>query len=248
MINTVNVCPPCCELNDIPSAQKLASTADRSTVINELSPDIHRVEEILNNVESYNRSLMEYGCALRALESRLRSINDEFAHCRSVNPIEHIETRIKTTHSLVKKMLRRQIPISVQNMEEKIFDIAGLRVVCSFIKDVYDLTASLKAQEDLEILQIKDYIRSPKVNGYRSYHMIIAVPFYIADRKIKKIVELQFRTIAMDFWASLEHKMRYKKDYSASPEIHQRLHDCAEISAALDFEMQEIAAMIHSLN
>lgn len=231
------------------SAQKLASQIERKTIINDLSDDPHRVEEILRHVPAYTRSIMEYGCALRELETRLRVINDEFGLSLPSNPIEYIETRIKTTHSIYSKLSRREIPISVKNMEDKIFDIAGIRIICSFVEDVYRLADSLRSQNDLQIIQIKDYIQSPKPNGYRSYHMIVEVPFYLSDRRISKCVELQFRTIAMDFWASLEHKMRYKKDLENKDiaEVHRRLKVCAEISAGLDDEMQEIRNMMHSL-
>lgn len=231
----------------IVSASSLAAMATRDTRIDQLSTDPKRIEEILSRMDDYNRSRMEYGCALRELETRLQILNDEFGHKMENNPIESIETRIKTTHSIIKKMRRRELPISVRSMEEKIFDIAGIRVICSFVPDVYSLADSLRAQEDLRILQVKDYIHSPKPNGYRSYHMIVEVPFYLQEHKTSKRVELQFRTIAMDFWASLEHKLRYKKDPVDSEQIHDRLRRCAEINAQLDQEMQEIREMMRSM-
>lgn len=229
------------------SAQSVAENMTRETVMESMGDNLRRMEEILSRVSSYRASIMEYRGALREVETRLKVIDDEFG-LGDDNPIETIETRIKTTKSIVRKMVRRDIPVSVKNMEDEIFDIAGIRVICSFVEDVYRLAESLSKQEDLRIIQIKDYIRSPKPNGYRSYHMIVEVPFYLSDRRVTKRVELQFRTIAMDFWASLEHKMRYKKEYPSSDEVHQRLAACAQISAALDYEMQELRRLIRSLS
>lgn len=229
------------------SAHALAKTATRDTLLEELAVDMRRIEEILARMDSYKQSCMEYSAALKELETRLHIINDELSLSTDDNPIEDISTRIKTTKSIVNKMKRKDIPISVKNMEANLFDIAGIRVICSFVDDVYNLANSLREQKDLIILQVKDYIQEPKPNGYRSYHMIIEVPFYLSSRKVSKKVELQFRTIAMDFWASLEHKMRYKKDFPDSTEVHRRLKTCAEMSAGLDREMQEIHRLIQNI-
>lgn len=230
-----------------PSASSLAAGATRETVLETLTQDPRRIEEILGRMEAYTQLQMEYACALRLIETRLKVLDAEFQQLNEANPIESIQTRLKSTHSIVRKMRKREIPLSVRNLEANIFDIAGVRVITSFIQDVYSLANSLSAQPDLRILQVKDYIESPKPNGYRSYHMILQVPVHFSNRRLYRNVELQFRTIAMDFWASLEHKMRYKKDLAESVEIHRRLQTCAEMSSALDLEMQEIHNQIQKL-
>ena len=156
------------------------------------------------------------------------------------NPIESIRTRLKSPESIIEKMLRRNIPFDPKALEEQMFDIAGVRVICSFLKDVYFLEEHLLRQDDVVLVERKDYIENPKVNGYRSLHLIVSIPIFLAGETRLMNVEIQLRTIAMDFWASLEHKLKYKKHIECTDEIMAELKHCAEESAALDVKMQNL--------
>ncbi|MDO5673220.1 MAG: GTP pyrophosphokinase family protein [Actinomycetaceae bacterium] len=201
-----------------------------------------------NAARPLQQSLMEYECALREIETKLRIIDAEHSFSMDANPIESIATRVKSPESIYEKLKRRGLPLTIQAMEENINDVAGVRVVCAFEEDVYAVALALASQDDLTVVQSKDYIQNPKPNGYRSYHMIAQVPIFLTSRKKLKVVEIQFRTIAMDFWASLEHKLRYKKNLEEPEVIRERLEKCATISAQLDREMQEIRHMIGNVS
>lgn len=190
----------------------------------------------------YRQMMSYYNCALMEVETKFKVLNEQYSIYYDRNPIESIHTRIKSQPSIVKKLQKKELPLSIENIENNIFDIAGVRVVCSFVDDIYKLVDSFLAQDDVRLIEKKDYIKVPKVNGYRSLHLIIEIPIFLSNEKKWVKVEVQFRTIAMDFWASLEHKIRYKKNLSEQRlhEIDEELFECAKICQQLDEKMQEI--------
>lgn len=194
------------------------------------------------DVDSWKTIMFLYNSALKEVGTKLEILNDEFQHVHKYNPIEHIKTRIKTPESIVKKLRRYGYEISIENMVKYINDIAGVRLICSFTSDIYRLAEMIGNQSDLKVLSIKDYIKNPKESGYKSYHMLVSVPIFLSDSVVDTKVEIQIRTIAMDFWASLEHKVRYKKNVppEEAEQLAQELSECAEVSAALDRRMQDI--------
>ncbi|WP_420314601.1 GTP pyrophosphokinase [Anaerotignum propionicum] len=200
-----------------------------------IQPDI-----IIREAKPFMELMMECKCALMEVETKLNVLNAEFALKYNRNPFESIKSRIKSPMSIVEKLKRKGYPLTVESMERNLFDIAGIRVICSFVDDIYAIAALLVQQDDITLLEAKDYIKSPKENGYRSLHLILEVPVFLAEKKKPMKVEVQFRTIAMDFWASLEHKLKYKKDISDAKEIFEELQECADIISNMDLRMQEI--------
>ena len=198
------------------------------------------------DVDSWKTIIFLYNAALKEVGTKLEILNDEFQHVHQYNPIEHIKTRIKTPDSIVKKLKRYGHETSIENMVRYVNDIAGVRLICSFTSDIYRLAEMIGNQSDLKVLSIKDYIKNPKESGYKSYHMLVSVPIFLSDSVVDTKVEIQIRTIAMDFWASLEHKMRYKKNISTDQVkfLQEELSDCARQSAALDERMQNIRNVI----
>jgi len=197
-------------------------------------------EIIIREAKPFMELMMECKCALMEVETKLNVLNAEFALKYNRNPFESIKSRIKSPMSIVEKLKRKGYPLTVESMERNLFDIAGIRVICSFVDDIYAIAALLVQQDDITLLEAKDYIKSPKENGYRSLHLILEVPVFLAEKKKPMKVEVQFRTIAMDFWASLEHKLKYKKDISDAKEIFEELQECADIISNMDLRMQEI--------
>ena len=200
------------------------------------------------DVDSWKTIMFLYNSALKEVGTKLEILNDEFQHVHKYNPIEHIKTRIKTPESIVKKLRRYGYEISIENMVKYINDIAGVRLICSFTSDIYRLAEMIGNQSDLKVLSIKDYIKNPKESGYKSYHMLVSVPIFLSDSVVDTKVEIQIRTIAMDFWASLEHKLRYKKDIPAetADAIAKQLQDCAEVVARTDKQMYDIRKQIEA--
>ena len=196
------------------------------------------------DVDSWKTIMFLYNSALKEVGTKLEILNDEFQHVHKYNPIEHIKTRIKTPESIVKKLRRYGYEISIENMVKYINDIAGVRLICSFTSDIYRLAEMIGNQSDLKVLSIKDYIKNPKENGYRSLHLIIQTPIFLSDQKKNMRVEVQFRTIAMDFWASVDHKLKYKKNVKNPEMIVGELRKCADIISSVDQRMQEIRTMI----
>lgn len=190
-----------------------------------------------DDVDSWKTVMFLYNSALKEVGTKLEILNDEFKHVHSYNPIEHIKTRIKTPESIVKKLKRYGYQISIDNMIRYINDIAGVRLICSFTSDIYRLAAMIGNQSDLKVLTIKDYIKNPKDSGYKSYHMLVSVPIFLSDSVVNTKVEIQIRTIAMDFWASLEHKIYYKFEGNAPEYISRDLKDCADMVSMLDEKM-----------
>ena len=181
-----------------------------------------------------------YDGAIREIRTKLEILDREFNIRYASNQIHHIDSRLKSPRSIIEKLERKGWPVSVESAEEHLNDIAGVRIVCNYIDDIYRLANMLVRQQDLELVCQKDYIRKPKPNGYRSLHLVLRVPVFLSSHTELVPVEVQIRTIAMDFWASLEHQLRYKSDVEATAPLKERLQRCAEQSAALDVEMQSI--------
>ena len=201
-------------------------------------------DNFLDEALQFRELMMMYSCAIREVKTKLELLNDDLAIRNQRNPIQMIKSRVKKPTSILEKLKRRGYPITVQSVFENLYDVAGIRVICSFIDDIYLVAEMLARQDDVKVLIVKDYIRCPKVNGYRSYHMIIEIPVFFSDRKKNMRVEVQIRTIAMDFWASLDHQMKYKKDLDESEEISEQLRECAEVIAQTDEKMQLIRRKI----
>ena len=189
------------------------------------------------DVDSWKTIMFLYNAALKEVGTKLEILNDEFQHVHQYNPIEHIKTRIKTPESIVKKLKRYGYETSVENMVNYINDIAGVRLICSFTSDIYRLAEMIGKQSDLKVLAIKDYIKNPKESGYKSFHMLVAVPIFLSDGVVETKVEIQIRTIAMDFWASLEHKIYYKFEGNAPEYISRELKECADMISDVDDKM-----------
>ena len=198
------------------------------------------------NTAPYEQLIAYYKCAVMTVETKFKVLNEEFSLRHDRNPIEGIKCRVKTTESLLRKMRARNLPMTLASIEENIWDMAGVRIVCSFPDDIYTLAECLIQQDDVTLIQREDYIKNPKPSGYRSLHLIIEVPIFLKEEKKNVKVEVQLRTIAMDCWASLEHKLRYKRNIpkDLQEQLTRELQECAEISASLDIRMQKIRDMI----
>lgn len=196
--------------------------------------------EELRQAKPFGDLMMQYHCAIMEVETKLKVLNEEFSRVHNRNPFESIKSRLKSPESIYEKLRRKGYPITVKNIERYLNDVAGVRVICSFPDDIYRLAELFVRQDDIILLQEKDYIKNPKENGYRSLHLILNIPIYLSKGKKYMKVELQFRTIAMDFWASLEHKLKYKKDMDHAEEIVAQLKACADSIGVLDYQMQEI--------
>ena len=189
------------------------------------------------DIDSWETLMFLYNSALKEVQTKLEILNDEFVHVHKYNPIEYIKSRIKTPESIVKKLKRHGLEITVDNMINHIKDIAGIRIVCSFTSDIYRIAEMIGKQNDLTVISVKDYIKTPKDSGYKSFHMLVSVPIFLSDSVVDTKVEIQIRTIAMDFWASLEHKIYYKFEGHAPAYISQDLKNCADAVSELDAKM-----------
>ena len=202
-----------------------------------------QVEAALRNyedVDTWKTVIFLYKAAVKEIYTKLEILNDEFKHVHQYNPIEHIKTRIKESDSIVKKLKRYGYETSIENMVKYVNDIAGVRIICSFTSDIYRLAEMIGNQSDLKVLSIKDYIKNPKESGYKSYHMLVTVPIFLSDSVVDTKVEIQIRTIAMDFWASLEHKIYYKFEGNAPDYISRDLRECAKMVEDLDERMLQL--------
>lgn len=188
----------------------------------------------------FRQMMMMYSCAIKEIKTKLQVLNDELSIKRQRNPIEFIKTRVKQPDSIASKLRRKGYPVTVQSVFENLSDVAGGRVICAFIDDIYKVADMLTAQDDIELIKRKDYIKNPKMNGYRSLHLIIEVPVFFSDHKEQIRVEVQIRTIAMDFWASLEHQLKYKKDIDDAESIMYELRACADVINRTDYHMQSL--------
>ena len=201
-----------------------------------------------NSADEWQRMQLLYNAALKEINTKLEIINSEYKMTKQYNPIEHITSRIKSFQSIEKKMKRYGKELTIPNIVKYINDMAGIRIICSFTSDIYRIADILKNQSDIRILKVKDYIAQPKPNGYSSYHMLVAIPIYLTNEKIETKVEIQIRTIAMDYWASLEHKIYYKHEGHATEKIRKELADCAEVVAYLDKRMMAINDELKEMN
>lgn len=190
-----------------------------------------------NDVDSWKEVNLIYNSALKEITTKLEILNDEFQHIHRYNPIEHIKSRLKSPESIVKKLKKHGRESTIENMVEYINDIAGVRIICSFTSDIYRIAEMLRNQNDIKVLSIKDYIKTPKPSGYKSYHMIVSIPIFLSDRVADTKVEIQIRTVAMDFWASLEHKINYKFEGNAPDSIKRELVECSKMVSDLDERM-----------
>lgn len=190
-----------------------------------------------DDVDNWTELMLIYTSALKQIETKLEILNEEFQHVHRYNPIEHIKSRIKTSESIVKKLKKHSYESTLDNMVKYVNDIAGVRIICSFTSDIYRLADIIRAQQDIRVISVKDYIVKPKSSGYKSYHMIVTVPVYLTDRILDTKVEIQIRTVAMDFWASLEHKMKYKFEGNAPEHLKNDLVECSKIVSMLDTRM-----------
>ena len=196
-------------------------------------------EKFVEKTKRFQEIMMWYGCAIREVKTKLEVLNDEFQVTRNRNPIDSIKSRIKKPISIFEKMERRGYPITLESIVEEMHDIAGVRVICPFLEDIYEVADMLTEQDDIRILARKDYIKYPKPNGYRSLHLVMEVPIFLSNEKKPMKVEVQIRTMAMDFWASLEHQIHYKK-FDAGEDIVKGLTDCANVIYETDVKMQEL--------
>ena len=197
--------------------------------------------------EEFSHMMMMYNGAIREMKTKLQVLNDELSMTRNRNPIEFIETRIKSPDSIATKLKKKGVPLTVDNVREHLNDVAGVRVICAFLDDIYQVARMLEEQDDVEIIKTKDYIKKPKKNGYRSLHLIATVPVFFSSGKENIRVEIQIRTIAMDFWASLEHSVKYKRSVRDAEDIVYELRACADVINRTDVHMQSIRDKIEYL-
>ncbi|MBE5844906.1 MAG: GTP pyrophosphokinase family protein [Butyrivibrio sp.] len=222
-------------------------TEEQKSLLNVSNISQKEIEQLLimrGQVQDFQMMMMKYDCALSEVRTKLEVLNKELSLRYNRNPFESIKSRIKTPVSIYEKLKRKGIPFSLENIQDNISDIAGCRAICSFVDDIFMLADCLKRQDDVNVLVEKDYITMPKDSGYRSLHLIVEIPIFLTDKKESMKVEVQFRTIAMDFWASLEHKMKYKKDIENADLITEDLKFSADLINQLDRRMQQIRERI----
>ncbi len=208
----------------------------------------HSAEEILGMAFRMQQSMALYESGIQEIVTKLEILQRE-ARVKGIhNPIETIKSRVKNIFSVIEKLNRKGLEVSMKSVEENLYDVAGVRIICPYIDDIYVVAERIRRQDDLRVIVEKDYIKNPKPNGYRSFHMVVEVPVFFADSKHLVKVEIQLRTIAMDFWASLEHQIRYKMEDTVPAEVSEKLCHCAETIAATDAEMQEIYKTVRALS
>ena len=198
------------------------------------------LEQGIAQLQEYQAMRQLYNGAIREITTKLENLDDEFSTRYAHNPIHHMERRLKSLKSIVGKLQRKGLPLTLVSAQKELYDIAGVRVICNYIDDIYDLADMLCGQGDVAVLRRRDYIQEPKPNGYRSLHLTVRIPVFLSTGSVGVPVEIQIRTIAMDFWASLEHQLRYKAEHTVPPSLRAQLKACAEESAALDLRMQAI--------
>ncbi|HNX64456.1 MAG TPA: GTP pyrophosphokinase family protein [Oscillospiraceae bacterium] len=223
---------------DLERASDLLSTEEGQFFAENINNLAQQLTEILNIYES----------ATKQIVTKLEILDSEFQARNKRNPIHQIQRRVKSTTSIIEKILRKGFELDLDSIRGNLNDIAGIRVICSYIDDIYTVYEMLSRQSDLEVIKIVDYIKNPKSNGYRSLHIVLKVPVFFSDRVEKVKVEVQIRTIAMDFWASLEHSLRYKADGYIPPDISNELKDCADIISMTDLRMQNIHNQVECMN
>lgn len=211
-------------------------------------PDVAQVPDIwLDQARQFQQVMMHYTCAIREVKTKLEVLNDELSVKNQRNPIEMIKSRVKKPLSIVEKLQRRGLEVSLESMVKNLDDVAGVRIICSFVDDIYEVAEMLVRQDDVKVIAVKDYIKNPKPNGYRSYHLVLSVPVFLSDHKELVRVEVQLRTIAMDFWASLEHQIHYKASHEVPDCVVGELRECADIISQTDQRMQRLSKQIRCM-
>lgn len=198
------------------------------------------IPKTYDQIDQWKSLMFIYSSALKQMNVKIEVLNSEFVHIYSYTPIEHVKSRLKTPESIVKKLKRLGCEVNAYNMTERLNDVAGVRIICSFTSDIYQIANMLSRQGDITVLYVKDYIKNPKPNGYKSYHMVVTIPVYLSEGPVETKVEIQIRTVAMDFWASLEHKMYYKLGGDAPAFLQQELKACADVVDMLDAKMYSL--------
>lgn len=219
-------------------------TSTEKKMIEDLSKE-ERIQVFISELKTF---YLKYTAAMNETATKMEILNEDFKTRYNHSPIEHIEIRIKEPESLIKKMLRNNVPFDLSILENQIYDIAGVRVVCSFIQDIYAIIEMIQDNEEITIIKTKDYIKNPKPSGYRSFHMILKVPVYLTTGKEYVYVELQIRTMAMDFWASLEHRIKYKYDGIIPEDVQEELIQCAETISQADKQMMHLHNKVKEVN
>ena len=207
----------------------------------------HQTKKIMGRMVDYKELRMIYACAMKEIKTKFEILNTEFQLQYHRNPINSIQTRLKSTASIIEKLVKQNKSIDIDSVEENIHDIAGVRVICSYIDDVYLVAEALLKQDDITLVTRKDYIENPKANGYRSLHLIVKVPVFLSERRLEMEVEVQHRTIAMDFWASLEHQLHYKTNFDGKDALVDELRKCAETISQTDNDMMKIRSKVENL-
>ena len=214
-------------------------TDEELKLFNEVDIESDEFKNVMDFGNKFRQLMLMYRCAIKEVETKLEVLNDEFMTSKKRNPIDSIRSRIKSPESILEKLKRKGYDISLQSIMDNLNDVAGIRVVCPFISDIYDVAQMLVSQDDIEVMEVKDYIKNPKPNGYRSLHYVVIIPIFLSSGKEYMKVEVQIRTIAMNFWASLEHQMHYKKFESDDmPDIVGQLTECAQNIYDTDVRMQ----------
>ncbi len=240
--------PDVVDINNIDQWVNDAINGSLSRPVTPFSSDVvDRTKRIMVSMVHYKELMMMYTCAMKEIRTKFEVLDTEFKIRHQRNPINSISHRLKRTSSITEKLLRRNLPVTTESIEENLNDIAGVRVICSYIDDIYLLADALLRQDDITLVARKDYISEPKPNGYRSLHLIVKVPVFFADQRKDMKVEVQIRTIAMDFWASLEHQLKYKQDAPDQEHIIEELKSCAEIINATDEKMLNIRKQMEAM-
>lgn len=229
---------------------KLPEGNDKSKIAKQIADYLNEntLLDIHQGFQDVQELMSCYRCAIFEVETKFRVLNEQFSLQHERNPIDSIKTRLKSPESIRGKLERKNLPLTIESIENELFDVAGIKVICSFVDDIYMLADCLLQQDDIKLIKKKDYIKNPKKNGYRSLHLIVEIPIFLQNEKRFMKVEVQLRTIAMEFWANLEHKLRYKKDLSdeTAKMIASELNDCAEMSVMLDNKMQKVRDVIEN--
>lgn len=231
--------------------QNTINNAQSSDLIVPASVAVSRIydktKQLMETIVDYKELMMMYACAMKEINTKFDVLNTEFKARYQRNPINSVSTRLKKTASIAEKLAKKNAPFSLEGIRQHIHDVAGIRVVCSYIDDIYTLADALIGQDDITLIEKKDYILSPKPNGYRSLHLIVSVPVFFSDQKRNMEVEVQIRTIAMDFWASLDHQLKYKQNVPNQQEITDKLKHCADVIHQTDITMQNLRHQIEDM-
>ena len=206
-----------------------------------------KVSKNHSQIDQWKSAMFLYSSALKSINTKIEILNNEYVQLYNYSPIEHITSRLKTPESIVKKLKHDRREVTIENMVEYLNDLAGVRIICSFMSDIYPIADMIARQADITVLHVKDYIKYPKSNGYKSYHMVVTIPIYLSQGPAETKVEIQIRTVAMDFWASLEHKIYYKFEGNAPASVQAELKACAAVVDMLDDKMFSLNQMIASL-